>query len=180
VTTLLDLILLACCQPCTITANTNNQERPLFQLLVHPRHRLVTYVQPHKKMSTPNTAQGPAGTGGRTVTLSTSLAVALLTIYLAYTWYEWRKLSHVPGPTWASLTKLWMVRQSLRRRQPFAFKETHATYGTKIQVSEPLSRLTYPPGSLVRVGPNEVVTNDPEILRKIMAVRSTYTRGECR
>jgi hypothetical protein len=87
-------------------------------------------------MSTPNTAQGPvslAGTGSRTATLSTSLAVALLTIYLAYTWHEWRKLSHIPGPTWASLTKLWMVRQSLRRRQPFAFKETHATYGTRFK-----------------------------------------------
>jgi hypothetical protein len=32
----------------------------------------------------------------------------------------------------------------------------------------------------VRVGPNEVITNDPEVLRKIMGVRSTYTRGHCR
>jgi hypothetical protein len=130
-------------------------------------------------MSIPNTAQGQvslADNGG----LSTSLAVALLIIYLVHTWYEWRRLSHVPGPTWASLTKLWMVRQSLRRRQPFAFKEAHATYGTKIQPLELPPGLTYPPGSLVRVGPNEVVTNDPEVLRKIMAVRSTYTRGDCR
>lgn len=34
-------------------------------------------------------------------------------------------------------------------------------------------------GSLIRVGPNEVITNNPEVLRKIMAVRSTYTRGHC-
>lgn len=34
-------------------------------------------------------------------------------------------------------------------------------------------------GSLIRVGPSEVITNDPGVLRKIMAVRSTYTRGHC-
>ena len=134
-------------------------------------------------MSFLNPAQGHVSLvddGGRVTTLSISLAVALSAIYLVYTWYEWRRLSHVPGPMWASLTKLWMVRQSLRRRQPFAFKEAHATYGTKIQVFQSPSTLTDHSGSLVRVGPNEVVTNDPEVLRKIMAVRSTYTRGDCR
>ncbi|KAF2998659.1 hypothetical protein E8E13_008015 [Curvularia kusanoi] len=47
------------------------------------------------------------------------------------------------------------------QRQPFAFKEAHEEFG-----------------SLIRVGPNEVATNDPEVLRKIMAIRSTYTRGD--
>lgn len=32
-------------------------------------------------------------------------------------------------------------------------------------------------GSLVRVGPNDLVTDDPDVLRKIMATRSAYTRG---
>ena len=41
------------------------------------------------------------------------------------------------------------------------------------------SSLTPQQGSLVRVGPNEVITNDPEVLRKVMGVRSTYTRGHC-
>jgi hypothetical protein len=31
-------------------------------------------------------------------------------------------------------------------------------------------------GSLVRVGPNELVTDDPEVLRKMMAVRSVCVR----
>ncbi|KAF9697527.1 hypothetical protein EKO04_004233 [Ascochyta lentis] len=53
-----------------------------------------------------------------------------------------------------------MVYQSQKRRQPYAFKEANDKYG-----------------SLVRVGPNEVITNQPDVLRKIMAVRSTYTRG---
>ncbi|KAF3037391.1 hypothetical protein E8E11_000820 [Didymella keratinophila] len=96
------------------------------------------------------------------ITPSTVLVavVSFLIAYLANVWYTWRKLSHVPGPTWAGFTKLWMVRQSVQRRQPYAFMEANNKYG-----------------SLVRVGPNEVITNDPEVLRKIMAVRSGYTRG---
>jgi hypothetical protein len=30
----------------------------------------------------------------------------------------------------------------------------------------------------VRIGPNELVTNDPNILRRMSAVRSLYTRSE--
>jgi hypothetical protein len=35
-------------------------------------------------------------------------------------------------------------------------------------------------GSLARVGPNELITSDPEVLQRIMAVRSGYTRGPCK
>jgi hypothetical protein len=32
-------------------------------------------------------------------------------------------------------------------------------------------------GSRARIGPNDPVTNDPDILRRMLAVRSLYTRG---
>jgi hypothetical protein len=32
-------------------------------------------------------------------------------------------------------------------------------------------------GSLARVGPNELVTSDPDILRRVWGVRSPYRRG---
>ncbi len=32
-------------------------------------------------------------------------------------------------------------------------------------------------GPLVRVGPNELITGDPDILRKIQAIRSPYRRS---
>jgi len=35
-------------------------------------------------------------------------------------------------------------------------------------------------GSLARIGPNDLVTSDPDVLRKIMSVRSAYTRGPCK
>jgi hypothetical protein len=33
------------------------------------------------------------------------------------------------------------------------------------------------PGSLVRIGPNDLVTNDPDVLRRMWAVRSPYKKG---
>lgn len=33
-------------------------------------------------------------------------------------------------------------------------------------------------GSLARIGPNDLVTNDSALLRRMMAVRSLYTRGD--
>ncbi len=35
-------------------------------------------------------------------------------------------------------------------------------------------------GSLVRIGPNELATDDPELLRRMMAIRSDYSRGPCK
>lgn len=65
-------------------------------------------------------------------TMLVSVVIGCITVCLAYLWYEWRWLSHVPGPFWASLTKFWLVRQSLKRRQPYALKEAHEKYGMNI------------------------------------------------
>jgi len=32
-------------------------------------------------------------------------------------------------------------------------------------------------GSLIRIGPNRLVTNDPDVLRRLWAVRSPYKKG---
>lgn len=33
-------------------------------------------------------------------------------------------------------------------------------------------------GSLARVGPNDLVTSDPAVMKRMLAVRSPYTRSE--
>lgn len=64
------------------------------------------------------------------------VAVAVSCIaYLIQVWHTWRQLSHVPGPYWAGFTKLWMVSQSFRRRQPYAFMEANNKYGTVARVA---------------------------------------------
>ncbi|KAJ9137073.1 Cytochrome P450 [Pleurostoma richardsiae] len=92
--------------------------------------------------------------------LAFGLLSALVAACAAHTWYQWYRLSHVPGPVWAAFSKYWMVKESLKGRQPTAIKEVTDHYG-----------------SLARIGPNELVTDDPEVLRRMMAVRSAYTRG---
>ncbi|KAK3348834.1 cytochrome P450 [Lasiosphaeria hispida] len=88
------------------------------------------------------------------------VGAALFTAYVVHSFYVWYRLSHVPGPFWPAFSKYWMVSESLKGRQPAAIKEVTDKYG-----------------SLARIGPNELVTDDPELLRRMMAVRSAYTRG---
>ncbi|SPO01775.1 related to pisatin demethylase (cytochrome P450) [Cephalotrichum gorgonifer] len=96
----------------------------------------------------------------RTIPTVATVAGTLLALFLARTLRAWYRLSHVPGPFWAGFSKYWMVRESLKGTQPYAIQNVIAEYG-----------------SLARIGPNELVTGDPELLRRMMAVRSDYTRG---
>ncbi|KAL2022152.1 hypothetical protein VTK56DRAFT_5981 [Thermocarpiscus australiensis] len=88
------------------------------------------------------------------------LGTALLAALVLHTISQWHRLSHVPGPLWAAVSKYWMIKEALRGRQPRAIEEVNDNYG-----------------SLVRIGPDELATDDPEVLRRIMAVRSPYKRG---
>ncbi|KAK2473230.1 hypothetical protein H9L39_15405 [Fusarium oxysporum f. sp. albedinis] len=53
-----------------------------------------------------------------------------------------------------------MVRQSFKGIQPYAIQQANEKYG-----------------SLVRIGPNELATDDPKLLKRMMSSRSAYTRG---
>lgn len=45
---------------------------------------------------------------------------------------SWYRLSHVPGPFWAALSKTWMVRQSLKGQQPYAIQKANEKYGERL------------------------------------------------
>lgn len=60
-------------------------------------------------------------------------------LYLVDTVHTWHRLSHVPGPFWPSISKCWMVQQSLKGRQPYAIQALNAKYGMA-----PLSALVRP------------------------------------
>jgi hypothetical protein len=62
-------------------------------------------------------------------TLAIGVLSAALFAYVVRLVLQWRRLSHVPGPFLASLSKAWMVRESLRGRQPISFKEVNDKYG---------------------------------------------------
>ncbi|KNG49861.1 cytochrome p450 [Stemphylium lycopersici] len=94
------------------------------------------------------------------ISLTIVASIAIVLAYIAHTAWQWYRLSHIPGPFAASLSSFWMVRHSLKGTLPFKTKEAIDKYGP-----------------LIRVGPNELLTSDTEIVRRTTAVRSAYTRG---
>lgn len=81
--------------------------------------------------------------------------------YLVSTGVAWYRLRHIPGPLLASISDLWMIRASTSTRLSDIFAEVGEKYGP-----------------FVRVGPNQVLTSDSELLRRTGAVRSPYERHD--
>ncbi|KAI2832772.1 hypothetical protein CBS12448_6822 [Aspergillus niger] len=74
-------------------------------------------------------------------------------------WYRLRKF---PTPSWlAHFSYLWLGRLTYSGKQYWVHRELHRKYGP-----------------LVRIGPNEIMTDDPDIIRSMSSTRSTFTRGE--
>lgn len=74
----------------------------------------------------------PLGSFGKLLNAVTirGVLLALAACFVTHTLYQWRRLSHIKGPFWAAFSKYWMVRESLKGRQPTAIKEVTDKYGT--------------------------------------------------
>ena len=84
-----------------------------------------------------------------------SIAYGAVTCFLNH-----RKLSAFRGPFLASISNLWLLKESLAHRQHYALMEVLEEHGP-----------------YARIAPNMLVTNDPEFLRYMSAPRSPWTRG---
>lgn len=115
--------------------------------------------------------------------MSSALAIisGLVLLYLTHPFWKWRRLSHIPGPFWTAISKFWIIREGFLGWQPTTLRDVTITYGAQDQLVR-LMKLETDQflGYLARIGPNEVVTSDPEVLRKIMSVLFAYTRGPCK
>ncbi|GKU10840.1 unnamed protein product, partial [Fusarium langsethiae] len=98
-------------------------------------------------------------TDGPEMAISTAV-IGLVIVFIVNSFRAWYRLSHVPGPFLASFSRFWMLRGSMRGQQPMEMQAAVEKYG-----------------SLVRVGPNELVTDDFKLLKRIHSGRSSYTRG---
>lgn len=83
-----------------------------------------------------------------------SLAYAVVTHVNSY-----RKLSGFRGPLLASVSKIWLIKQSLNHRQHSAIEEALDDYGP-----------------YARIGPNLLVTNDPDLTKHMSLPRSSWRR----
>ena len=91
--------------------------------------------------------------------------ITILAVCSVILWYAisataaWYRLRDIPGPFLASFSYLWLAR----------IAQTAKTYDIHHELCKKY-------GSLVRVGPNELTTDDPEVIRRMSAARSTWTR----
>ena len=102
-----------------------------------------------------------AGVSSQRATTLIGVAFAIAVVWWSVsTFRAWYRLSHVPGPFIASISSLWIVK--------YVFKGGIAPALLGLQKH----------GRLVRVGPNYLLTDDPDTLRQISAARSEYNRDE--
>ncbi|KAH7196656.1 cytochrome P450 [Fusarium flagelliforme] len=74
---------------------------------------------------------------------------------------RWNRLRHIPGPNGVGWSSWWQLRGALSGRYHEHLKNASDQFGP-----------------LVRIGPNELLSTDPVVLRRLSAVRSTYTKGD--
>lgn len=88
--------------------------------------------------------------------------LVIFVIYFVFQqWQSYQRLSSFPGPFWAGLTNLWLARSVSRRRAHQDLYEVYLQYG-----------------ELARVGPNTLLTSDPDLLQRMSSARSGYTKSE--
>ncbi|KAK2758974.1 hypothetical protein FQN54_003072 [Arachnomyces sp. PD_36] len=90
---------------------------------------------------------------------------AITTLSLTYTVIHsisvrFRHLNQYPGPTWAPYTRLWLC------------KTMASADGANKWVA-----INKQFGSLARIGPNHLLTDDPELTKRVLGARSPYVRG---
>ncbi|KAL8902778.1 MAG: hypothetical protein Q9207_004386 [Kuettlingeria erythrocarpa] len=69
-------------------------------------------------------------------------------------------LKDVPGPWWAPYSRAWLFMTLASEDSPNHYVAVNDKYGP-----------------LARIGPNHLLTNDPETFRRILMARSKYVRG---
>ncbi|KAK4613672.1 Cytochrome P450 monooxygenase ABA1 [Fulvia fulva] len=94
------------------------------------------------------------------MSLTTVVPVLAIIAYALWSYLSYRRLSHIPGPTlshWSIIPQLsWILSGN-----------SFPNYG----------QICFHYGPLVRIAPDHVLTSNPEIIRKISAARSPYTRS---
>ncbi len=56
------------------------------------------------------------------IAVAAAALTTLLVLYLVNTAFTWYRLSHLPGPFWAGVSKFWMIREALKQREPATMK----------------------------------------------------------
>ena len=88
------------------------------------------------------------------------IPAVLIGWYIVSSILTWHRLRHIPGPFLASFSYTWLGYISFNGKVDEAYLYLDEKYG-----------------KLVRVGPNELLTSDPELIRKMGSIKSGYSKG---
>ncbi|KAI1098302.1 cytochrome P450 [Jackrogersella minutella] len=95
--------------------------------------------------------------------MSSIIYVAFLSlsgIWIINIFLSWRRLQHIPGSFWISSTKLWQIATQIQGKWYLEVLDLGDRYG-----------------DLFRVGPNQLLTTDVNIVRRMAHPKSAYTKG---
>ncbi|KAI6352049.1 Cytochrome P450 monooxygenase aba1 [Pyricularia grisea] len=92
---------------------------------------------------------------------ATLLGVSLMVWYIGTSLAAWFRLRQFPAASWlANFSYLWLAKTTYSGKQYWVHRELNRKHKSP----------------LVRIGPNELMTDDPDIIRRISAARSGYMR----
>ncbi|KAI1387746.1 cytochrome P450 [Hypoxylon trugodes] len=90
-----------------------------------------------------------------------TLALLIVGWYTISAVYSWYRLRHIPGPFLASFSYLWLARTGWNGTQLEDFEAAGRKYG-----------------SLFRIGPDIILTDDPELMKRMSSAKSKYWKSE--
>ncbi|KAI0013044.1 cytochrome P450 [Xylariaceae sp. FL0662B] len=89
------------------------------------------------------------------------IIIALLfAAWITYTTWTWYRLRHIPGSFWISSSKLWQVATQIKGNWYLELRKVGDQYG-----------------DLFRIGPNQLMTTDVDIIRRMAHSKSMYSRS---
>ncbi|KAI1409181.1 cytochrome P450 [Hypoxylon sp. FL1857] len=93
---------------------------------------------------------------GTTYTAITCLIGACI-VHIVWSWF---RLRHIPGSIWISYSKFWQITTQIKGKWYLEVKKLGDEYG-----------------DLFRIGPNQLLTTDVDIVRRMAHPKSAYTRA---
>lgn len=113
------------------------------------------------------------------------LASCALLLWVVRAVGQWYRLRHIPGPASAGWSKWWQLSGALSGSYHEKLHSACEEYGVLPLVScwcfrrTSFAKLLFACllGSLVRIGPTQLLTSDPELLKRIAAPRSKYGKA---
>jgi hypothetical protein len=111
----------------------------------------------------------------------------IIAIIVAYvfvsTFLRWYQLRQFNGPPFAWLSALWMTRKILTMQSHQEFLNISKTYGRSHTISNSLRCVKRgltccQLGNLCRIGPNDLLTDDPEVALYMGKAKSKYRKSD--